>query len=215
MQQPPYLFDRKFAISYQIKPSEGCALARMKIIKEYSGIIMKQSLMEQAEELLRELSEMTGILLDSISKEDPTVLSLFQIGTDVNRSTGLDMIPMFDNNFARRILSAVQPVSYEDVRKIRAFLNEGGDWAFTTMDMLENGIITLNAVLADQTDLKEFARENGISDEDLAAMIKDRHVIDRQTAEHFADITWKLAFFKIQCEELYYIHYKKRMTDFY
>ena len=81
--------------------------------------------------------------------------------------------------------------------------------------MLENGLITLKSVLADQEDLREFAEENGISEEDLKNTITDRNVMSREVAELFADITWKLAFFKIHCEELYYITYKERMAEFY
>ena len=114
---------------------------------------MKRTLMEQAQLLLNELSEITGISLDSISKEDETVLALFQYGTDVNKNVGLSMIPMFDSVFAFRVLKTVRPESYEDVRKIRAFLNDGSKWVETTMDMLEKGVITLKSVLADQKDL--------------------------------------------------------------
>jgi len=176
---------------------------------------MKKTLMETAAELLQELSEITGIDLDSIKKDDETVLSLFQTGTEVNKNTGLSMIPMFESSFARRVLSVVQPESYEDVRKIRAFINDGGAWAFTTLDMLEKGLITLKSVLADQADLQEFAQEMGISAEDLKSTVEDRHVMSREVSERFADITWKLAFFKIHCEELYYISYKEKMAEFY
>jgi len=176
---------------------------------------MKKTLMETAAELLQELSEITGIDLDSIKKDDETVLSLFQTGTEVNKNTGLSMIPMFESSFARRVLSVVQPESYEDVRKIRAFINDGGAWAFTTLDMLEKGLITLKSVLADQVDLQEFAQEMGISAKDLKSTVEDRHVMSREVSERFADITWKLAFFKIHCEELYYISYKEKMAEFY
>lgn len=176
---------------------------------------MKLTLMETASQLVLELSELTGISLDSIKKDDETVLALFQTGTDVNKNTGLDMIPMFETGFAKRTLAAVQPESYEEVRKIRAFVNDGSPWAHTTLEMLENGLITLKSVLADQADLQEFARENGISEEDLMNTITDRNVMSREAAEQFADITWKLAFFKIHCEELYYISYKEKMAEFY
>ena len=176
---------------------------------------MKHTLMEQAQLLLNELSEITEIPLDSISKDDETILALFRHGTDVNRNVGLSMIPMFESGFARRVVAAVQPESYEDVRKMRAFVNDGGEWAFTTLDMLEKGVITLKTVLADQTDLKEFAEANGIHADDMKSMVENRHIMTRETAELFADITWKLAFFKIHCEELYYIHYKTMMADFY
>jgi DNA polymerase III alpha subunit (gram-positive type) len=176
---------------------------------------MKLTLMETAQQLVAELSELTGISLESIKKDDETVLALFQTGTPVNKNTGLDMIPMFETGFAKRTLAAVQPESYEDVRKIRTFVNDGSPWAHTTLDMLENGLITLKSVLADQEDLREFAEENGISEEDLKNTITDRNVMSREVAEQFADITWKLAFFKIHCEELYYITYKERMAEFY
>jgi len=176
---------------------------------------MKKTLMETAAELLQELSEITGIDLDSIKKDDETVLSLFQTGTEVNKNTGLSMIPMFESSFARRVLSVVQPESYEDVRKIRAFINDGGAWAFTTLDMLEKGLITLKSVLADQADLQEFAQEMGISAEDLKSTVEDRHVMSREVSERFADITWKLAFFKIHCVEVYYNSYKGKMAEFY
>ena len=176
---------------------------------------MKHTLMEQAHQLVLELSEITGIGLDSIKKDDPVVLALFQNGTEVNKNTGLTMIPMFETSFARRTLAAVQPESYEDIRKIRAFINDGSPWAHTTLDMLENGIITLKSVLADQEDLQEFAKENGISADDLKNVEQERHIMSRETAEQFTDITWKLAFFKIHCEELYYITYKERMAEFY
>ena len=176
---------------------------------------MKQTLMEKAAEVLQELSEITGIALDSIQKDDPFVLALFQNGTEVNKITGLSMIPMFESSFAKRVLAVVQPESYDEVRKIRAFINDGGPWAFTTLNMLENGIITLKSVMADQGDLEEFAEENGISTEDLNRTVEDRNVMSREVAEHFADITWKLAFFKIHCEELYYVTYKERMAEFY
>jgi len=176
---------------------------------------MKQTLMDAAHQLVLELSEITGIDLNSIKKEDETVLALFQSGTEVNKNTGLSMIPMFESSFARRVLAVVQPESYEDVRKIRAFINDGGAWAFTTLDMLERGLITLKSVLADQTDIQEFAEEMGICAEDLKSTVEDRHVMSREVAERFADITWKLAFFKIHCEELYYITYKERMAEFY
>ena len=176
---------------------------------------MKHTLMEQAQELVEELSELTGISLDSIKKDDEIVLALFQNGTEVNKNTGLSMIPMFETSFARRVLAVVQPESYEDVRKIRAFVNDGSPWAHSTLDLMERGIITLKSVLADEQDLKEFASENGIPEEDVKNTLSDRHVMSREVSERFADITWKLAFFKIHCEELYYISYKSKMADFY
>ena len=176
---------------------------------------MKKTLMETAAELVQELSEITGISMDMIKKEDETVLALFQNGTEVNRNTGLSMIPMFETSFAKRVLEAVQPESYEDVRKLRAFVNDGGPWAYTTLDMLEKGLITLKAVMADQADFQEFADEMGINVEDLEHIKEERHVMSREVSERFADITWKLAFFKIHCEELYYVTYKERMAEFY
>ncbi len=176
---------------------------------------MKKTLMEQAQELLYELSDMTGIELDTIEKNDEIVLSLFQNGTEVNRNVGLSMIPMFESNFAKRVLAAVQPENYEEVRKIRTLINDGGPWAFTTLDMLEKGLITLKAVLTDQEDLHEFAKANGIALEDANRAVEERNVMSREVADQFADITWKLAFFKIHCEELYFVHYKEKMADFY
>ena len=175
---------------------------------------MKRTLMEQAQLLLNELSEITGISLDSISKEDETVLALFQYGTDVNKNVGLSMIPMFDSVFAFRVLKTVRPESYEDVRKIRAFLNDGSKWVETTMDMLEKGVITLKSVLADQKDLQEFAEANGVPEEDVKNMVENRYIMSRETAELFTDITWKLAFFKIHCEEIYHMYYRTMMSDF-
>jgi hypothetical protein len=81
--------------------------------------------------------------------------------------------------------------------------------------MLEKGLITLKAVMADQADFQEFADEMGISVDDLEHIKEERHVMSREVSERFADITWKLAFFKIHCEELYYVTYKERMAEFY
>ena len=202
----------KTVLLYQLRRYEKLFNERNKGVQNN---IMKHTLMEQAQLLLNELSEITEIPLDSISKDDETILALFQHGTEVNRNVGLSMIPMFESGFARRVVAALQPESYEDVRKMRAFVNDGGEWAFTTLDMLEKGVITLKTVLADQTDLKEFAEANGIHADDMKSMVENRHIMTRETAELFADITWKLAFFKIHCEELYYIHYKTMMADFY
>lgn len=176
---------------------------------------MKKSLMEQAQELLYELSDITGIELDSIGKDDETVLALFQTGTEVNRNVGLSLIPMFESSFAKRVLAVVRPENYEDVRKIRTLINDGGPWAYTTLDMLEKGLITLKAVLADQEDLREFAKANGIAQEDVMRTVENRNIMSRDVADQFADITWKLAFFKIHCEELYFVSYKEKMADFY
>ena len=175
---------------------------------------MTKSLMEKARDLILILSEKTGIPQEDIKKDDKEVLALFQAGSEIHERIGLSMIPMFDTAFANRLVKAAKPECYEDVRKIRAFLNEGGPMAFTTLDMLEKGAIRIKDMLTDQTDYEEFMKVTGLSMEDMPGM-QAGHVISRETAEHFADITWKLAFYKIHCEEIYSTYYKEEMREFY
>ena len=97
---------------------------------------------------------------------------------------------------------------------IGALLNEGSNWVFTTLDMLEKGAITLKNVLTDQEDYEQFAKEMGIPLETLYEMQGSRHIISRETAECFADITWKLAYYKIYDMDLSTACYKEVMSDF-
>ena len=109
---------------------------------------MSKTIMEKAQEVILELSEKTGILSETIRKDDLEVLALFQYGSEINEKIGLAWIPLFDNMFAKEVLMTVTPQSYEDIRKLRAFFNDGDEWVYTTLEMLKRGVIGIQGILA-------------------------------------------------------------------